>query len=174
MFPKKHFHDNRLYRSFFVTDAPVVIIRVEEVVLVVLVLVIWVGAIALFFNRWGKIRMLEPYQPKFHQPPHRPSCPLAPLSPPGVTNQVSTNTIHNNNDLTTFSTSLPSHHPPMLRNIKPIVCVLVDKEKFIVNSTEVDRVEKLDSLHLIITFSMLCFNDIHCLFFEKFRVMCVQ
>lgn len=70
-------------------DAPVVIVRVEEVLLVVLVLIIWVAAIALFFNRWGKIRMLEPYQPKFHQQPHRPSCPLAPLSPPGINAQVS-------------------------------------------------------------------------------------
>ncbi|XP_045473381.1 uncharacterized protein LOC123679881 isoform X2 [Harmonia axyridis] len=59
-----------------------VVVRVEEVVLVALVLLIWVAAIALFINRWGKIRMLEPYQPKFHQQPHRPSCPLAPLSPP--------------------------------------------------------------------------------------------
>ncbi|XP_044753964.1 uncharacterized protein LOC123313243 isoform X2 [Coccinella septempunctata] len=58
------------------------VIRVEEVVLVGLVLLIWVAAIALFINRWGKIRMLEPYQPKFHQQPHRASCPLAPLSPP--------------------------------------------------------------------------------------------
>lgn len=72
-----------------VPDAPVLIVRVEEVLLVVLVLVIWVAAIALFVNRWGKIRMLEPYQPKFQQA-HRPSCPLAPLSPPGITPQVST------------------------------------------------------------------------------------
>ncbi|XP_017774843.1 PREDICTED: uncharacterized protein LOC108561424 isoform X2 [Nicrophorus vespilloides] len=65
---------------------PVVIVRAEEVLLVVLVLMIWVAAIALFFNRWGKIRMLEPYQPKFQQS-HRPSCPLAPLSPPHITPQ---------------------------------------------------------------------------------------
>ncbi|XP_066247782.1 uncharacterized protein [Euwallacea similis] len=51
-------------------------VEVEEIVLVTLVLLLWVGAIALFFNRWGKIRMLEPYQPKFNnQEPHRPSCP---------------------------------------------------------------------------------------------------
>lgn len=62
------------------------IVRAEEILLVVLVLVIWVAAIALFFNRWGKIRMLEPYQPKFQQS-HRASCPL---SPP--TTQVSHNT----------------------------------------------------------------------------------
>lgn len=49
--------------------------RTEEVLIVGLVLVLWVGAIALFFNRWGKIRMLEPYQPKFQQQ-HRSSCPL--------------------------------------------------------------------------------------------------
>lgn len=42
------------------------------------VLILWVGAIALFFNRWGKIRMLEPYQPKFQQQ-HRSSCPLVDL-----------------------------------------------------------------------------------------------
>lgn len=61
-----------------------VVVRAEEILLVALVLVIWVAAIALFFNRWGKIRMLEPYQPKFQQS-HRASCPL---SPP--TTQVST------------------------------------------------------------------------------------
>lgn len=58
-------------------DPPVVIVRAEEILLVALVLVIWVAAIALFFNRWGKIRMLEPYQPKFQQS-HRASCPLSP------------------------------------------------------------------------------------------------
>lgn len=47
----------------------------EEVLIVVAVLLLWVAAIALFFNRWGKIRMLEPYQPKFQQQ-HRSSCPL--------------------------------------------------------------------------------------------------
>ncbi|KAL0268001.1 UNVERIFIED_CONTAM: hypothetical protein PYX00_010103 [Menopon gallinae] len=52
-----------------------IIVRTEEVVIVTLVLVLWIAAIALFFNRWGKIRMLEPYQPKFIQQ-HRPSCPL--------------------------------------------------------------------------------------------------
>lgn len=36
-----------------------------EIGLVLLALVIWVGAIALFFNRWGKIRMLLPYQPDY-------------------------------------------------------------------------------------------------------------
>lgn len=32
-----------------------------------LVLIVWAGAIALFFNRWGKIRMLLPYQPDYKQ-----------------------------------------------------------------------------------------------------------
>lgn len=31
------------------------------------VLMVWAGAIALFFNRWGKIRMLLPYQPDYKQ-----------------------------------------------------------------------------------------------------------
>lgn len=54
---------------------PKIIVRTEEVLIVLAVLLLWVGAIALFFNRWGKIRMLEPYQPKFQQQ-HRASCPL--------------------------------------------------------------------------------------------------
>ncbi|XP_072378291.1 uncharacterized protein [Diabrotica undecimpunctata] len=97
-----------------VADAPVVVVRVEEVLLVALVLVIWVAAIALFFNRWGKIRMLEPYQPKFHQQPHRPSCPLAPLSPPGgVTNQARMSfSKYNVNALTDPLSVLPS---PIIR-----------------------------------------------------------
>nr|CAH7721454.1 unnamed protein product [Callosobruchus chinensis] len=28
---------------------------------------VWIAAIALFFNRWGKIRMLLPYQPDYKQ-----------------------------------------------------------------------------------------------------------
>lgn len=43
-------------------------------------MILWVAAIALFFNRWGKIRMLEPYQPKFHEEEHRPSCPMVELA----------------------------------------------------------------------------------------------
>ncbi|XP_054011859.1 uncharacterized protein LOC128894242 [Hylaeus anthracinus] len=50
-----------------------VVVRAEEALIVILVLLLWAAAIALFFNRWGKIRMLEPYQPKFQQQ-HRPSC----------------------------------------------------------------------------------------------------
>ncbi|XP_076635634.1 uncharacterized protein LOC143348847 [Colletes latitarsis] len=50
-----------------------VVVRAEEALIVILVLFLWAAAIALFFNRWGKIRMLEPYQPKFQQQ-HRPSC----------------------------------------------------------------------------------------------------
>ena len=36
---------------------------VEEVCLVLLVLLLWAASIALFINRWGKIRMLEPCLP---------------------------------------------------------------------------------------------------------------
>ncbi|XP_030378246.1 uncharacterized protein LOC115626875 [Scaptodrosophila lebanonensis] len=61
-----------------VATGPKIIVRTEEVLIVGLVLVLWVGAIMLFFNRWGKIRMLEPYQPKFQQQ-HRSSCPLVDL-----------------------------------------------------------------------------------------------
>lgn len=50
-------------------------------------LILWVAAIALFFNRWGKIRMLEPYQPKFQQQ-HRTSCPLVELDVTPTRTQV--------------------------------------------------------------------------------------
>lgn len=42
-------------------------IRGVEIGIVVLVLFVWAGAIGLFFNRWGKIRMLLPYQPDYKQ-----------------------------------------------------------------------------------------------------------
>ncbi|KAJ9574681.1 hypothetical protein L9F63_008142, partial [Diploptera punctata] len=58
-----------------------IIVRAEEALIVLLVLVLWIGAIALFFNRWGKIRMLEPYQPKFQQQ-HRSSCPMVDINGP--------------------------------------------------------------------------------------------
>ncbi|PSN43582.1 hypothetical protein C0J52_16713 [Blattella germanica] len=58
-----------------------IIVRAEEALIVLLVLVLWVAAIALFFNRWGKIRMLEPYQPKFQQQ-HRSSCPMVDINGP--------------------------------------------------------------------------------------------
>ncbi|XP_055526098.1 uncharacterized protein LOC129718903 isoform X2 [Wyeomyia smithii] len=57
---------------------PSIVVRPEEALIVIFVLVLWIGAIGLFFHRWGKIRMLEPYQPKFIQQ-HRGSCPLVDL-----------------------------------------------------------------------------------------------
>lgn len=53
-----------------------VVVSGEEIGIVLVVLILWVGAIILFFNRWGKIRMLEPYQPKFCEH-HNPNCPMA-------------------------------------------------------------------------------------------------
>lgn len=40
-------------------------VRGIEITIVVLVLMVWIGAIIMFFNRWGKIRMLIPYQPDY-------------------------------------------------------------------------------------------------------------
>lgn len=68
--------------------AGVPLVRAEEALIVLIVLILWGAAIALFFNRWGKIRMLEPYQPKFQQP-HRASCPMLELSGPQVSDSVS-------------------------------------------------------------------------------------
>ena len=41
------------------------LVRAEELGIVIVVLLLWVAAIALFINRWGKIRLMEPYQPYF-------------------------------------------------------------------------------------------------------------
>ncbi|XP_029661210.1 uncharacterized protein LOC115234337 isoform X2 [Formica exsecta] len=49
------------------SQQPYIQIRGVEVGIVVLVLIVWAGAIALFFNRWGKIRMLLPYQPDYKE-----------------------------------------------------------------------------------------------------------
>ncbi|KAH7954735.1 hypothetical protein HPB49_021371 [Dermacentor silvarum] len=56
-----------------------VVVRDEEIVIVVLVLSVWLAVILLFFNKWGKIRMLEPYQPQYHEQ-------LEPDSPPVLQN----------------------------------------------------------------------------------------
>ena len=45
-------------------------VREDEVVIVVLVIAAWIGCIFIFFNKWGKIRMLEPYQPQYKEPFH--------------------------------------------------------------------------------------------------------
>ncbi|XP_055371007.1 uncharacterized protein LOC129605339 [Condylostylus longicornis] len=70
-------HQNvlRTNSTLYGEDGPKLIVRTEEVLIVSFVLLMWMGAIMLFFNRWGKIRMLEPYQPKFEQK-HRTSCQL--------------------------------------------------------------------------------------------------
>lgn len=44
--------------------------REDEVVIVVLVICAWIGCIFVFFNKWGKIRMLEPYQPQYKESFH--------------------------------------------------------------------------------------------------------
>ncbi|XP_050716789.1 uncharacterized protein LOC126998789 isoform X2 [Eriocheir sinensis] len=58
-----------------------VTVRVEEICLVLVVLMLWAGAITLFINRWGKLRMLEPYQPAYTAPVVPPRPPPPPLGP---------------------------------------------------------------------------------------------
>ncbi|XP_037084739.1 uncharacterized protein LOC119105378 [Pollicipes pollicipes] len=63
------------------------VLSAEEISIIIIVLGVWMLAIVLFFNRWGKIRMLEPYEYnfKYHHPlpelGHRQSCPLADGAP---------------------------------------------------------------------------------------------
>ncbi|KAH8400219.1 hypothetical protein KR215_009152 [Drosophila sulfurigaster] len=84
-----------------IETGPKIIVRTEEVLIVGLVLILWVGAIMLFFNRWGKIRMLEPYQPKFQQQ-HRSSCPLVDMEAVSAhqrasVSRMSMGMVHNHN-----------------------------------------------------------------------------
>lgn len=58
------------------------VVRDEEIVIVVLVLMVWVAVILLFFNKWGKIRMLEPYQPQYQREPQFSTS--SSLGPPPV------------------------------------------------------------------------------------------
>lgn len=51
-----------------------VVVRPEEALIVIFVLILWMGAIGLFVHRWGKIRNCEPYAPKFEAELHRGSC----------------------------------------------------------------------------------------------------
>ncbi len=54
-------------RQLAAGDSPRIFVRGEEIGIVMVVLGLWVSAMALFFHRWGKIRMLEPYQPAYHK-----------------------------------------------------------------------------------------------------------
>lgn len=44
-------------------------VRSEELTIVAIAIVFWIATICLFFNKWGKIRMLEPYQPAYREIP---------------------------------------------------------------------------------------------------------
>lgn len=78
-----------------------------EIGIVLLVLAVWVAAIALFFNRWGKIRMLLPYQPDYKEQlkvPGTAACAAAAASGnscshhggSGVTDRLCSQVINNN------------------------------------------------------------------------------
>ena len=43
------------------------LVRNEELTIVAIAIVFWIATICLFFNKWGKIRMLEPYQPAYRE-----------------------------------------------------------------------------------------------------------
>ncbi|CAO1313906.1 unnamed protein product [Diamesa hyperborea] len=78
-------------------------IRGVEVGIVLVVLMVWAGAIALFFNRWGKIRMLLPYQPDYKQ--DQLKVPGTGACAPGACNGPHTHSQH----LQHWSTEEPSN-----------------------------------------------------------------
>ncbi|XP_065556994.1 uncharacterized protein LOC136025156 isoform X2 [Artemia franciscana] len=58
------------------TAEPLIEVHAEEVSIVLLVLGFWAASVLLFFNRWGKIRMLLPYQPVFKEQNSTNGTPL--------------------------------------------------------------------------------------------------
>lgn len=57
-------------------------VRLVEISLVGMALVLWAGAIVLFFHRWGKIRMLLPYQPDYKEMKNNTaSCTTCSMTP---------------------------------------------------------------------------------------------
>ena len=90
-------------RQLAAGDSPRIFVRGEEIGIVMVVLGLWVSAMALFFHRWGKIRMLEPYQPAYHKEslPGSPTTSrmLPPMNPVRFQNSF---TINNLNDLYSF------------------------------------------------------------------------
>lgn len=60
------------------TSRPPLIVRNEEIVIVSVVLFIWISVILIFINRWGRIRMLEPYLPDYKSPSIPSLSPMLP------------------------------------------------------------------------------------------------
>ena len=65
-------------------------VQAEEVGIVLVVLLLWAAAIALFINRWGKIRQMEPYHPYVEETEAPSQQPPNPASIP-QSNQVNKN-----------------------------------------------------------------------------------
>ena len=70
-------------------------VQAEEVGIVLVVLLLWAAAIALFINRWGKIRQMEPYHPYVEETE-------APVSqqPPNPASIPQSNQVNNKNIMT--------------------------------------------------------------------------
>jgi len=57
------------------------LVRAEELGIVLVVLSLWAAAIALFINRWGKIRLMEPYHPYIETAEATPTAAVPPSMP---------------------------------------------------------------------------------------------
>ena len=56
------------------------LVRAEELGIVLVVLSLWAAAIALFINRWGKIRLMEPYHPYVETAEVTPTAAAPPIN----------------------------------------------------------------------------------------------
>lgn len=65
-------------------DSKGISIKMDEAVIVIFVLCFWMGVIALFCNKWGKIRHLEPFHPDYKEPDPEPfPSPVYSIHPKG-------------------------------------------------------------------------------------------
>ena len=69
-------------------------VQAEEVGIVLVVLLLWAAAIALFINRWGKIRQMEPYHPYVEETEVAPS-----QQPPNPASIPQSNQVNKNNSV---------------------------------------------------------------------------
>lgn len=76
---------------------------------------VWAGAIALFFNRWGKIRMLLPYQPDYKH--EQLKVPGTGVCSGGVCNGQHSHQVWKKNvKILSKQTYIHTHHIPFYTN----------------------------------------------------------
>ena len=86
------------------------LVRAEELGIVLVVLSLWAAAIALFINRWGKIRLMEPYHPYIETAEATPTTAVPPPPPAACNTAPRTSLISHQVSLFFFVSSSFVHY----------------------------------------------------------------